>query len=237
MKNSYFRFKRFTIYQDACAMKVGTDGAVLGGWCSGRPADRILDVGTGTGIIALMLAQRTDARIDAVEIDPAAARQAAENAAASPWSERIHVYAENFIAYYSRCSVRYDRIVSNPPYFDHALLPPAHQRTLARHTTHLSFPVLFAGSRRLLQPTGTLSLIFPVSREIQTENEAAACGFHLRRKTFLSGRKGLPPGRILAEWTLHPTASCPAETLFIEEENRSYTPEFISVMHEFYLKM
>lgn len=236
MKNSWFQFKQFIVRQEACAMKVGTDGVLLGSWCSARPAGRILDIGTGTGVITLMMAQRTDACIDAVEIDPAAAKQAAENAAASPWRERIRIYTENFVTYYPHCSERYDRIISNPPYFEQALLPPSPTRSLARHTTGLSFTELFAGACRLLSPEGTFSLIYPVTRETQTEREALSVGFCLRRKTFVSGRKGLPPRRILAEWSLQP-ASCIPDTLCIEEKDHTYTPEFTALMRDFYLKM
>ena len=127
MGNPYFRFKRFTVWHDRCAMKVGTDGVLLGAWCSvpTTAGARVLDVGCGTGLIALMLAQRTPAtvQVDGVEIDAAAAAQAAENVARSEWCDRIEIYPADFTAWAQTTHHRYARIVSNPPYFENSLLP------------------------------------------------------------------------------------------------------------------
>ena len=133
MSNPYFQFKQFTVWHDKCAMKVGTDGVLLGAWASVQNAHKILDVGTGTGLVALMLAQRSlpDADIIALEIDEAAAGQARENVTRSPWKERVEVVQTDFRDYQS--SDKFDVIVSNPPYFVDSLECPDQQRNAARH--------------------------------------------------------------------------------------------------------
>ncbi|MFQ8827272.1 MAG: tRNA1(Val) (adenine(37)-N6)-methyltransferase [Alistipes sp.] len=164
MANDYFAFKRFTVRQPRSAMRVGTDGVLLGAWCDPAPADgRMLDVGTGTGVIALILAQRNpSARIDAVEIDEGGCLDAEGNFAASPWAGRLTLYRRPFADFAAGCPVRYDRIVSNPPYFVASLQSPDPARTAARHAESLSYADLAAGAARLLVPSGRLSVILPV---------------------------------------------------------------------------
>ena len=147
-----FRFKQFTIHQDACAMKVGTDGVLLGVLADVTAATHLLDIGTGTGLVALMLAQRNPSMsIDAIEIDSKAAKQAAENVAQSPWPQiRVHCAAlQTYTA-----NQPYNLIVSNPPYFVNSLKAPKAARTTARHTDSLSFNELVEGVDRLLSPAG-----------------------------------------------------------------------------------
>lgn len=140
MPNPYFKFKQFTVYHDKCAMKVGTDGVLLGAWCDVAGARRVLDVGTGTGLIALMIAQRSEARITALDVDAAAVEQARENCSASPWAERIDVEQADFCSY--RPDALFDCIVSNPPYFVEDVHCPDKQRNMARHTAGLTFSSL-----------------------------------------------------------------------------------------------
>ena len=142
MSNPYFQFKQFTVWHDKCAMKVGTDGVLLGAWASVQNAHKILDVGTGTGLVALMLAQRSlpDADIIALEIDGAAAGQARENVTRSPWKERVEVVQTDFRDYQS--SDKFDVIVSNPPYFVDSLECPDQQRNAARHNGSLTYEEL-----------------------------------------------------------------------------------------------
>ena len=137
MPNPYFSFKQFTVYHDRCAMKVGTDGVLLGAWTDVSGARDILDIGTGTGLIALMLAQRSEAHIVAVDIDEDAVKQAKENVEKSPWPGRIEVERHDICCFNS--DIRYDVIVSNPPYFFNSLKCPDGQRNIARHTVGLNF--------------------------------------------------------------------------------------------------
>ena len=124
MSNPYFRFKQFTVWHDRCAMKVGTDGVLIGAWCDVDACRRILDVGCGTGLISLMIAQRTPDRtmIEGVEIDAVAAEQAAENTDRSPWKNRLRIHTSDFLDFATSAIVRYDHIVSNPPYIATAVL-------------------------------------------------------------------------------------------------------------------
>lgn len=187
MSNPYFQFKQFTIYQDRCAMKVGTDGVLLGAWVSICDARRILDMGTGTGLIALMMAQRTasedsanawandsglsrDAnsrkvtpiQIDAVEIDEASYKQACENVERSPWTDQIHLFYHQSMQKYSEvCQQRYDLIVSNPPYFANAYESSQPLRSRARHSDLLQPAELFSAAAHLLHGDSKLALIYP----------------------------------------------------------------------------
>ena len=144
MANDYFRFKHFTVWQQHCAMKVGTDGVLLGAWADG--GQRILDIGTGTGLIALMMAQRFPAaEVTAVEIDEQAAMQACENVAASPFADRVNVIHDDILRYADACAEGcFDAIVCNPPFFVNSLKNPDSKRALARHNDNLSFCQLFS---------------------------------------------------------------------------------------------
>lgn len=158
MSGQDFTFKQFVVKQDKCAMKVGTDGVLLGAWAKG--GCRILDIGTGTGLIALMMAQRFPAaHIVAVDIDANAVEQAKQNVASSPFADRIDVFQQQIQQFESDC--RFDSIVSNPPFFVNSLKAPDAIRSMARHTDTLSFKDLFAAVNRLLSDDGVFSVIVP----------------------------------------------------------------------------
>ena len=164
MPNPYFQFKQFTVRHDKCAMKVGTDGVLLGAWAPVQDVKRILDVGAGSGLISLQLAQRNpEAVITSVEIDPAAAAQAQENIQSSPWSNRMEVVCCDFRKYHPED--KFDLIVSNPPYFVDALRCPDNQRCMARHTSELNYELLFGHSAHLLSEQGVISIIIPAEVE------------------------------------------------------------------------
>lgn len=153
MSQPFFQFKQFTVWHDKCAMKVGTDGVLLGAWTPVESSARILDIGTGTGLVALMLAQRCSASVIALEIDETAAQQAAENITRSPWGNRIEVVCQDFRLYSNKNnSLKYDTIVSNPPYFTDSLKCPDSQRNTARHNDNLSYEELLKGVSNLLSP-------------------------------------------------------------------------------------
>ena len=237
MANSYFKFKQFTIYQERAAMRVGTDGVLLGAWCRLDGAERVLDVGTGTGLIAIMAAQRSTARIDAVELDFEAACDAAQNAGLSPWSDRITVYAADFVQSYGPYTrPLYDHILSNPPYFVQSLLPPDRRREHARHTGSLDYEALFEGAAVLLRPGGRLSLIAPADLEEHLAFVALLHGFYPVRYTYVSGIAGRAPKRLLSEWGRE---RLPLETdaLAVERRGEGYTPEYVALTRDFYLKM
>ena len=159
MAKGYFQFKQFTIYQQHCAMKVGTDGTLLGAWAlASSGACRVLDIGTGTGLIALMMAQRyPEVMVTAIDIDAAAVGQAMENVMASPFAERINVYEADVQTFENM--EMFDSIVCNPPFFEHSLTCPDAQRTEARHTVSLNYHQLVDAVFRLLKDDGRFSVI------------------------------------------------------------------------------
>ena len=161
MSETTFRFREFTVHQEKCAMKVGTDAVLLGSWINPGNAINILDIGTGTGVIALMLAQQSTAVVDAIDIDEGAYQQARENFRISPWFMRMaveRISLQDFVKTYPN---RYDIIVSNPPYFHNASKPSTESRLNARHATALSFEDLSMGVKQLLKPGGRFYVILP----------------------------------------------------------------------------
>jgi tRNA1Val (adenine37-N6)-methyltransferase len=164
MSNTWFRFKQFTIQQERAAMKVGTDGVLLGAWASvPLPGGRVLDVGTGTGLIALMIAQRTvNVEVDALEIDPSSALQAKENFRNSPWRERLSCMHVSFQDYAARCKTQYDLLICNPPFFSASSKTPSSEKNLARHDDSLGLDDLFKGAVGLMKKNSLISLILPI---------------------------------------------------------------------------
>lgn len=235
MPKPYFTFKQFTIYHDRCAMKVGTDGVLLGAWTNLENANRILDVGTGTGLIALMLAQRTkDATITAIDIDADAVSQAQENVLASPWKDRVEVALQD-ICTYAPDSL-FDSIVSNPPYFANSLKCPDGQRTTARHTDSLDANRLIGKVTELLTSEGRFSLILPADQTDELLRIAEEKGLYPSRITRVITRPGLPPKRVLVEFR-KTTQICEETELVVELDRHVYSEDYIVLTKDFYLKM
>lgn len=238
MANPYFQFKKFTIRHDKCAMKVGTDAVLLGAWADTAHCNNILGIGTGTGIIALMLAQRSNAMIDAIDIDKEACIQAAENVAASPFAGKINVvYASCAEFVVSPERKTYDLIVSNPPYFINSLKCPDSKRSVARHTDSLSLPALISYSHTLLSATGRIALVLPYEQLGEIEEVAEKYALYIGRQTNVIPTPGAPPKRLLIELTATDTDIKKRDTLIIEEARHQYTPDYIALTKEFYLKM
>ena len=177
-------------------MKVGTDGSLLGAWADTTNCHRALDVGTGTGLIALMLAQRCDAVIDAIDIDIDACDQARENIAQSPFATQIQVHLSPFANYKPKADIKYDLIISNPPYFIDSLKCPNKQRNTARHTDTLSLADLLKDSCRLLAPKGKLALILPFEQRTILLELAHKNQLYPLRETHVSSIKGATPKRL-----------------------------------------
>ena len=235
MPNPYFSFKQFTVRHDRCAMKVGTDGVLLGAWTDLSHSRRILDIGTGTGLIALMLAQRCmDARITAIDLDSAAVEQAQENIQASPWKDRIEALQQDICTYHPNGT--FDTIVSNPPYFIDSLKCPDGQRSTARHTDTLDADRLIGKVSELLTSDGRFSIILPAEQTEDLIRVAGEKGLHPSRQTWVITRPGLSPKRILMEFRKTPITLQPDE-LVIELERHAYSEEYIALTKEFYLKM
>lgn len=237
MSNPYFRFKQFTVFHDRCAMKVGTDGVLLGAWSGVGEAVKILDVGTGCGLVALMMAQRNpEAFITAIDIDESAASQARENIQHSPFSDRISVEALSLQQYAASKPAGFDLIVSNPPFFSDSLLPPDPRRTGARHSVTLTLGDLLHFSAGGLAPGGVLSLIIPYDRKDELEYLSNEYHFFLKRRTIVHPLPGTPPKRLLAELTLLPVKSPQTGSLTIECSRHCYTDKFAALVRGFYLE-
>ena len=235
MPKPYFTFKQFTIYHDRCAMKVGTDGVLLGAWTNLENANRILDVGTGTGLIALMLAQRMkDATITAIDIDADAVSQAQENVSDSPWKDRVEVALQDICTYAP--DGLFDIIVSNPPYFVNSLKCPDGQRTTARHTDSLDANRLIGKVTELLAPEGRFSLILPADQTDELLRIAEEKGLYPSRITRVITRPGLPPKRVLVEFR-KTTQICEETELVVELDRHVYSEDYIALTKDFYLKM
>lgn len=235
MPNPFFSFKKFTIRHDRCAMKVGTDGVLLGAWADVSSSRQILDIGTGTGLIALMLAQRNEqASITAIDLDGDAVSQARENVAESPWKERVEVVHQDVCNYSpARC---FDTIVSNPPYFINSLKCPDGQRNTARHTDTLDASRLMERVSLLLSADGHFSLILPSEQVEELQEMASGYGLFLRRHTQVITRPGLAPKRALLEFRKQ-KGTCQVNSLVIELERHVYSEEYKALTRDFYLKM
>ena len=245
-----FKFKQFTIHQDRCAMKVGTDGVLLGAWTSleGRP-EAILDIGAGTGLIALMLAQRSDAStIDAVELEPDAYEQCVENFEASPWADRLFCYHADWVEFVKELvedkesKDTYDLIISNPPFYQSPLTLSKGEnfmgeaRMKARFFEALPFENLLKGVSLLLSDAGTFAAIIPFSEEEGFIALAKTFKLYPKRITRVQGNPTSEIKRSLLEFTfakIDPTI----DEFTIELKRHQYTQEYIDLTKDFYLKM
>lgn len=222
MANSFFQFKQFRVSQDRCAMKVGTDGTLLGAWAQG--GTDILDIGTGTGLIALMMAQRfPESTIKAIDIDAEACSQAAENVAASPFAQRMVVVHASLQSYTSTC----DSIVCNPPFFSDSLHSPDSQRTMARHTTTLSYAELFRSVAGLLSQNGVFSAVIPFDCRRAFDDEAIFAGLFPSRVCAVRTTWRKPPRRYLLEYRRNPVAVETSELVIGSEEHQHLLRDFL----------
>ncbi|MEO8588301.1 MAG: methyltransferase [Flavobacteriales bacterium] len=234
MPKPEFRFKRFTIRQDRCGLKVGTDGVLFGAWVNYDGAVRILDIGTGTGLLALIAAQRnTTAHIDAVEIDDASAAQAAENAAASPWADRVRVHRMDVRR--MSTSEPYDLIICNPPYYAGYSTSPDDRIGLAKHSGELLFAELLDSVARLLGPAGRFAVIIPLNREAEFLREASRIELGPTRRCVVRYVAHRPAKRVLLE--LDRSGRALEETMLMVEATGpfDYTPEYRALISDLML--
>lgn len=236
MGTQYFKFKKFTIRHDLCAMKTGTDAVLLGSWCNVFPEARVLDIGTGSGIIALMIAQREpNSTITAIDNDSNAVKQAIINIESSQYNKQIDIQEIDFCRFSetAECEI-FDTIVSNPPYYEEDTLSPDQRRNTARHTSSLPFAELIGGASKLLKRTGTFSLIVPCSAARTVTVLAAAEGLYLMRRTDVAGKAGKQPVRSMLEFGKQ-NVPTKLSTLDIRSSYGDYSDEFKSLTKEFYL--
>ncbi len=240
-----FKFKQFSINQDKCAMKIGTDGVLLGAWASIKISTySILDIGAGTGVISLMLAQRSNAEnIEAIELDGDAFEQCAENFEASNWSDRLfcfHAGFDEFVDEYTEEepdeAELYDLIVSNPPFYSEEVSSGDNARDNARQNTSLPFNELILGVSKLLSATGIFSTIIPFKEEESFIALALENKLYINRITRVKGNKNSEIKRSLLEFSFTKNDST-TNDLTIEKERNIYTDDYISLTKDFYLKM
>jgi tRNA1Val (adenine37-N6)-methyltransferase len=237
MSNSYFQFKQFTIEQDRCAMKVSTDACIQGAWTPvTSELKTALDIGTGTGLLSLMLVQRNGAvMIDAVEIDPMTTEQARENIAASSSGDRVQVIQGDIRQL--TFDKKYDLIICNPPFFNNSLLGDKDARNKARHTLSLSFAELFDALKANLADVGYSSILLPTAehqlwREIVEKN-----GWKIFHQLNIVPRVGEQPNRVVSLCGADTDKDIMVEDLVIRDKVDGYTPEFVNLLKPFYLKL
>ena len=246
---SVFHFKRFSVVNERSAMKVNTDGVLLGAAMTILPTDRrLLDVGTGTGTIALMAAQRVqgdipdqvrdEVMIDAIDIDEPSATEAATNFSNSPWQAMLHAHnmsLDRFAADVERAEVKYDLIFSNPPYFEDSMPAPDERKSTARHTSEgLSYRDIFEFAKDRLKEEGRVSLVLPSDQEAAVCRYARMCSLHLFRILRIRTVPRKAPSRVILEFSRLRKA-IPEDTVMTIQNEGQYTQEYLSLTKDFYL--
>lgn len=233
-----FRFKEFTVHQDKCAMKIGTDGVLLGAWTSikNNPFS-VLDIGAGTGIISLQMAQRSDAEmIDAIEIDENAYEQCVENFENSDWADRLFCYHASLNEFVEEIDDQYDLIISNPPFYSEDYKSQNNSRDLARFTDSLPFEHLISGVSKLVSEDGIFSVILPKKEEEHFKELAKAKNLFPQRICNVKGNPNSEIKRVMMEFSFQEQEP-KIEELVIEKSRHVYTEEYIDLVKDFYLKM
>ena len=232
-----FTFRQFEIQQDRCAMKVGTDGVLLGAWAEG--GRHILDIGSGTGLISLMMAQRfPDAQVVGIDMDGEACEQARENVTASPFTNRVEIVESRLQDFCLGTSPEhlFDAIVSNPPFFLDSLKNPDVKRSMARHADSLPFRDLFAGVKRLLTDDGVFSAVIPVDVLETFSAEACFSGFLLERKCLVKTVDRKQPKRCLVSFVRHRRKDFEITTECLMDADGNRSPWYAKITEEFYVK-
>lgn len=239
-KPDAFRFKQFQVQQDRCAMKVNTDGVLLGAWVDTREKYSALDIGTGTGVIAMMMAQRApQLKITGVEIDPDSAAQASENMAATPWKDRLSCVQTSIQEFARNAQETFDLIVCNPPFFSGGVLSEAHDRNAVRHTVKLPHGELLHAVRNLLSKEGVFCVILPWLEGLRFQELASHYGLHVRYRVDVRGKEGKPVERILLQLERNACELIQSE-LTIQQEgppHNQWTKAYQALTSEFYLHM
>lgn len=231
-----FNFKQFAIEDSECAMKVGTDSVLLGSWLNLSNSERILDIGTGCGILALMAAQESTASIIALELDINAFYQADENVRNSPWSNRIACINSSIQDYsISATKESFDHIITNPPYFSNSLKSPVDGRNKARHNDDLPFDVLVQSVNVLLMQDGKFSIVLPHEVAPSFVNLCNSNGFNISRQLNIRPRVGKDTNRVLLEFIIGECFDKQIDELSIRDEHGHYTDAYKSLTKKYYL--
>lgn len=238
MSNSYFQFKQFRVEQAGAVMKVCTDSCIFGAFAArfladeGKDTGRVLDIGTGTGLLSLMIAQRCKAHIDAIELDETACRQAEENFQQSPWEERLHLYQGDIRRY--GFIKKYDLIISNPPFYEDDLKSIHPGKNQAKHDTVLNYEGLLVAVKNNLSEGGKFAVLLPYRNQERFCRQAAANGFCLQEALFIRQTPDHDFFRIIGIFGMKKKKTVES-TLVIKDEHGQYTPEFAALLQEYYL--
>ncbi len=239
MPNHFFQFKQFTVFQDQCAMKVCTDSSLFGAWVADyleqekNSSQNILDIGTGTGLLSLMLAQKTTAYMDAVEIEQAAAIQASTNFFNSPWSNNLHVFNEPIQSFKKTIPYTYDFIISNPPFFENNLKTDNELKNIALHSKELTLKDLIQQIKFHLKPTGQFAVLLPYNRNEYFIGEAKKVGFNIQLTINVQQTTKHTFFRSMMLFGNNITSTIIKELII--KENNKYTADFRQLLSHYYL--
>jgi len=232
-----FQFKRFSITDSGCAMKIGTDAVLLGTLAEVRKAINILDIGTGSGVIAMMLAQRSSAHIDAIDIHKPSCEDALVNFKNSPWPGRLNIHHTSLEDFSKTTKTRYDLIVSNPPFFDKGLKSPSEDKNIAKHCGTLSYSNLLEGVKHLLDTPGYFSLILPYSERNNFISMALTHNLFLNREILIYPKVNKPANRIILEFSKLKPDKIHFSELPVRDSNGSFHEKYDLLTKEFYLDL
>jgi tRNA1Val (adenine37-N6)-methyltransferase len=235
--NNYFQFKQFRIHQEKSAMKVNTDGVLLGAWTNLAGAKTVLDIGAGTGLISLMIAQRSDAFITGVEIEKNAAEEAARNVLNSEWSNRIIIQHISFQDFASSTQQKFDLIITNPPFFSNSVKNTNPHLSMARHNHMLPFADIIDGTKKLLNENGKLSLILPFDAAQEFIEKAGMENLFITRLTEVKPFPHKEPNRCLMEFGMEQPVIYKTVMSVFDETGKDYSNEFKTLARDFYLKL
>lgn len=229
-----FRFKYFEVEDENSTLRVNTDAMLLGSWAEPGNARSILDIGTGCGILALMMAQKSNALIHAIDIDPASVEQARQNFLKSPWGDRITPRLISLQELASSVKNSYDYILSNPPFFYRSLRSPSERKNRTKHQTEMSRSNLLDGVSKLLEKNTKFSLILPASFENGFKADASAYGLYPFRSLKISSIEDHPPKRVLLEFSTRNASPETCGSMFILDKNHTYSESYLQLTSEFH---
>lgn len=235
MSENYFKFKQFTVFQDNVACKVGTDGVLIAAWADVENADFLLDVGTGSGVTALICAQRSHALITALELDGKTAEAAQKNFDISPFNNRINLINDDFCNADLDFPHKFDYIISNPPYFNNSLKSSCLQRNFARHTDSLSYDNLARGVAKFLSSDGTFSLVLPFAESQNFINISRFHHLYLKRFAAVKSLSSKPPLRALMSFGFDDLVKVEKEEICIYSQPAVYSDYYKKITKDFYL--
>ena len=235
MDSRPFFFKKFALFHHRSTMKIGTDAILLSRWVEVSDKDEVLDIGTGCGLIPLMLAQKGVKSADAVEIDSDSCDEAAQNFSNSAWKNKLQAINEDVREYVGHCDKKYDLIVSNPPFFFGGNIPEKAKKGLARHTNTLSYNDLLLSVRRLLKPDGRFALVLPERESRTFLKNAENQGFYLQKEMKIVPIEGKEPNRINMQFVVNQVDKVESEVFILRHPDHSFTKEYKDFLKDYYL--